>query len=51
MSKSTVEEVDISGKNCKVKVKTKKGEETIEVDVVLSAVGIKSNIENIVLRR
>lgn len=30
-----------------MKVKTKKGEETIEADVVLSAVGIAANIENI----
>ena len=30
-----------------VSVKTKNGEETIECDVVLSAVGITANIENI----
>lgn len=47
MTNSSVEEVDTSGKTCKVKVKTKKGEETIEADVVLSAVGIKANLENI----
>ena len=47
MLESTVESVDTSGAGCKVKVKTKKGEETIECDVVLSAVGITSNIENI----
>ena len=47
MLNSTVESVDANGKGCKVKVKTKKGEETIDCDVVLSAVGIKSNIENI----
>lgn len=47
MTNASVEEVDTKGKICKVKVKTKKGEETIEADVVLSAVGIKSNIENI----
>jgi len=47
MLESTVEAVDTSGKNCVVKVKTKKGEETIECDVVLSAVGIASNIEGI----
>lgn len=40
-------EVDTSGKQVKVKVKTKKGEETLECDVVLSAVGVKANIENI----
>ena len=44
---TTVESVNASGKKCKVKVKGKKGEEEIECDIVLSAVGIKSNIENI----
>ncbi len=44
---SSVEAVDISGKGCLVKVKSSKGEETIECDVVLSAVGIEANIENI----
>jgi len=47
MVNSSVESVDTSGTGCKVLVKTKKGEETIECDVVLSAVGVKSNIENI----
>ncbi|MCF8230152.1 MAG: dihydrolipoyl dehydrogenase [Bacteroidales bacterium] len=47
MTNASVEEVNTKGKKCKVKVKTKKGEESIEADVVLSAVGIKSNIENI----
>jgi dihydrolipoamide dehydrogenase len=47
MTGSSVESVDTSGKGCKVKVKTAKGEETIECDVVLSAVGIAANIENI----
>ena len=47
MTNASVESVDTKGKGCKVKVKTAKGEETIECDVVLSAVGITSNIENI----
>ncbi len=47
MTESTVESVDTSGAGCKVKVKTKKGEEILECDVVLSAVGITPNIENI----
>ncbi len=42
-----VTSVDTSGTGCKVHVKTKKGEEVIECDVVLSAVGIAANIENI----
>ena len=47
MTNSSVESVDTKGNGCKVLVKTKKGEETIECDVVLSAVGIQANIENI----
>jgi dihydrolipoamide dehydrogenase len=47
MTDSTVESVDISGKTCKVKVKGKKGEEVIECEVVLSAVGVKSNFEGL----
>ena len=47
MTNSSVESVDTSGKGCVVSVKTKKGEETVECDVVLSAVGITANIENI----
>jgi dihydrolipoamide dehydrogenase len=47
MTKSIVEEVDTKGKKCKVKIKTSKGEEIIETDIVLSAVGITSNIEDI----
>jgi dihydrolipoamide dehydrogenase len=47
MTNSSVESVDTSGKTIKAKVKTKKGEETLEAEIVLSAVGIKSNIENI----
>jgi len=47
MTDSTVEAVDTSGDICKVKVKTAKGEETLEAEVVLSAVGIQTNLENI----
>lgn len=47
MTKSSVESVDTSGKGVKAKVKTPKGEETLEAEIVLSAVGIKTNIENI----
>lgn len=47
MTGSSVESVDTSGSGCKVKVKTAKGEEIIECDVVLSAVGIAANLENI----
>ena len=47
MTNSSVEKVDISGKTIKATVKTAKGEEILEAEIVLSAVGIKSNIENI----
>jgi len=42
-----VTKVDTSGDGVKATVKTKKGEEVLEADIVLSAVGIKTNIENI----
>ena len=47
MTNSSVDSVDTSGKGCFVNISTKKGKETIECDVVLSAVGITANIENI----
>ena len=47
MTSTELTSVDTTGKGIKANVKTKKGEETIEADVVLSAVGIKTNIENI----
>ena len=47
MTASTVEKVDTSGAKCKVTIKTKKGEETVDADIVLSAVGITSNLESI----
>ena len=47
LTESTVEKVEKKGKGVKVTVKTKKGEEIIEADMVLSAVGVTGNIENI----
>lgn len=47
MTNSSVEAVDTAGSGCKVTVKTKKGEEVLDCDVVLSAVGIEANVENI----
>ena len=47
MTSSSVESVDTAGSGCKVKVKTAKGEEMIECDIVLSAAGVVSNLENI----
>ena len=47
MTNSSVETVDTSGAGVKATVKTKKGEQSLEADILLSAVGIKTNIENI----
>jgi dihydrolipoamide dehydrogenase len=47
MTNSSVESIDTSGNGVKATVKTAKGEEIIEAEIVLSAVGIKTNIENI----
>lgn len=47
MVESAVENVDTSGKGCKVNIKTKTGNQTIECDVVLSAAGIVTNLENL----
>ena len=47
MTSSTVESVDTGGGKCKVKIKTQKGEEETEADIVMSAVGITPNLEGI----
>jgi dihydrolipoamide dehydrogenase len=47
MTGAEVQSVDTSGKISKVQIKTAKGTETMEAEVVLSAVGITPNIENI----
>ena len=47
MTNASVESVDTSGSGVKAKVKTKDGEETLEAEILLSAVGITPNIENI----
>jgi len=47
LTSSSVESVDTSGDKCKVSIKTKKGEEVVEVDIVLSAVGITPNTDGI----
>ncbi len=47
MTSSEVTSVDTSGDGVKAMVKTAKGDKELEADIVLSAVGIKSNIENI----
>ena len=47
MTNSSVEKIDTTGNGVKATVKTAKGEETLEAEILLSAVGIKTNIENI----
>lgn len=47
MTDSEVTNVDTKGKKCKVTIKTKKGEEMLEADIVLSAVGVSTNLEGI----
>ncbi len=47
MTSAEVTKVDTSGSGVKATVKTAKGEEILEADILLSAVGIKTNIENI----
>ncbi len=47
MTNSTVEAVDTSGELCKVKIQTKKGLEEVEAEIVLSAVGVTTNLEGI----
>ena len=50
MTNAEVTQVDTKGKGVTATIKTAKGEETLKADVVLSAVGIKTNIENIGLQ-
>lgn len=47
LTDASVEAVDTSGNTCKVKVKTKTGMIDLECDIVLSAVGVQTNIENL----
>lgn len=47
LTSATVESVDIGGEKCKVLITTKKGQETVECDIVLSAVGVATNLEGI----
>ncbi len=47
MTNASVESLDTSGEGVKANVKTASGNITLEADIVLSAVGIAANIENI----
>jgi len=51
MTGSTVETVDTSKEKCRVTIKTPKGTETTEADIVLSAVGVTPNLEGIGLEK
>ena len=50
LTNAEVTQVDAKGKGVTATIKTAKGEETLKADVILSAVGIKTNIENIGLQ-
>ncbi len=47
MTEASVESVDTKGEGCKVNIKTKTGNVTLEAEIVLSAVGIEANISGI----
>jgi len=47
LTSAEVTKVDTAGEGCKVTIKTAKGEQVIDCDVVLSAVGVTTNLENI----
>lgn len=51
MTSSSVESVDTSGKLCQVSIKTPKGTENREAEIVLSAVGITPNLEDLGLEK
>jgi dihydrolipoamide dehydrogenase len=47
LTETSVEAVDTKGKLCKVTVKSSTGTKELEAEVVLSAVGVAANIENL----
>jgi dihydrolipoamide dehydrogenase len=51
MTGSSVETIDTSKEKCLITIKTQKGQEVIEADIVLSAVGITPNLEDIGLEK
>ena len=50
MTNSSVEKVESKGGKSTVTIKTKKGTETKECDIVLSAAGVQTNLENLGLK-
>ncbi len=51
MTDSSVESADTSKEKCLVTIKTPKGSELVEADIVFSAVGVTTNIEGIGLEK
>jgi dihydrolipoamide dehydrogenase len=51
MTSSMVESINVSGKLCQVSIKTPKGVEKKEAEIVLSAVGITCNLEDLGLEK
>jgi len=51
MTDSSVESVETSKEKCKVSIKTSKGMEIVEADIVFSAVGVTTNLEGIGLEK
>ncbi|MGC6414536.1 MAG: dihydrolipoyl dehydrogenase [Bacteroidia bacterium] len=47
LTSSSVEKVDVKKNRCTVTIKTAKGEETRDCDIVLSAAGVQTNLENL----
>ena len=47
MTDASVTHVDTTGEKCVCTIATKKGEKTVEADIVLSAVGVQTNIDNL----
>ena len=47
LTSTNVESVDTTGAGCKVHIKTATGMQVLDCDIVLSAVGVSPNIENI----
>lgn len=47
MTESSVTNVDTTGEKCVCTISTKKGEKVVEADIVLSAVGVQTNLEDL----
>lgn len=47
MTESSVTNVDTTGEKCVCTINTKKGEKVVEADIVLSAVGVQTNLDGL----